>query len=216
MQKNSYLFWLIMVGIVLLSVYESFFTTTADVILTRLFALVAFFLLCVALSIGPLITFWPARFGAWMEPRRAVGLSAFAFMLAHYFLVLVHRFDFDFLRVFSNIQYWIAAPAIIIFGIMSLASTDYAVRTLGFGKWKSLQRWVYVAFVLTLGHFFLSQTGVLVILEGGNYFLNLAEAMLWLLALITITLQLAGFITTRKKKKIAPVEGVAAAPPSSI
>ncbi|MBM3282551.1 MAG: hypothetical protein FJY86_04410 [Candidatus Diapherotrites archaeon] len=182
MQKGSLLFWLIMIGIVLLSVYESFFTLSTSVVFTRLFALIAFFLLCVALAIGPLVTFWPTVFGAWMEPRRAVGLSAFIFMLAYYFLVIVNRFDFDFSMVFSDIQYWIAVPAMAIFGLLAFTSTDFAVRKLGFGNWKKIQRLVYGAFILTLGHFYLSQTGVIVILANGGAFLNLAEAGLWVMA----------------------------------
>lgn len=202
MQKGSLLFWMIMIGIVLLSVYESFFTLSTSVVFTRLFALVAFFLLCVALAIGPLAALWPMVFGAWVEPRRAVGLSAFLFMLAHYFLVLVNRFDFDFLMVFSDIQYWIAAPTMIIFGALALTSMDVAVRKMGFGNWKTLQRLVYVGFILTLGHFYLSQTGVIVFLGGERVFLNLAEGALWVLAMLVILLQIAGFWATRKKKRV--------------
>ncbi len=209
------LFWIIMIGIVLLSVYESFFPLDASTIFTRLFGLIAFFLLCVALVIGPLTTFWPAVFGAWIEPRRAVGLSAFIFMLAHYFLVLVNRFDFDFSMVFSDIQYWIAAPTMIIFGALALTSMDVAVRKMGFGNWKTLQRLVYVGFILTLGHFYLSQTGVIVFLGGESVFLNLAEGALWVLAMAVIVLQIAGFWATRKKKRgqaMAPVSASTSAP----
>jgi DMSO/TMAO reductase YedYZ heme-binding membrane subunit len=211
MQKTSLLFWLIMIGIVLLSVYESFFTTTPDVAFTRLFGIIAFFLLCVAMAIGPLTTLWPTVFGAWIEPRRAVGLSAFIFMVAHFFLVLVNRFDLDFFGVFSDFKYLIAAPTMIIFAALALTSMDVAVRTMGFGKWKTLQRLVYVGFVLTLGHFYLSQTGVIVFLGGESVFFNLAEGALWALAMLVIVLQIAGFWVTRKKKR-ARAEATPAAP----
>lgn len=200
MQKTSLLFWMIMIGIVLLSVYESFFSSSPQVIFTRLFALIAFFLLCVAMVIGPLTTLWPSVFGAWIEPRRAVGLSAFIFMVAHFFLVLVNRFDLDVLGVFSDIKYWIAAPTMIIFGALALTSMDVAVRKIGFGNWKMLQRFVYVGFVLTLGHFYLSQTGVIVLLSGQQVFLNLAEAVLWVFAVLVVVLQIAGFFNHTEKE----------------
>lgn len=204
MQKGSLLFWIIMIGIVSIASYESFFSLSTSTIFIRTLGLVAFFLLSMSLMIGPLATISPTIFGGWIEPRRAVGLSAFAFMVGHFFLVFVHQFGGDFSYVLANVNYAIAIPAMIIFALLSLTSSDAALRKLGFNNWKTIQRLTYVGFVFSLIHYYLSQNGVIVFLTSGKAFFNLAEAGVWVLAVSAILLQVVGFFVKRAKKSATP------------
>ena len=71
---------------------------------------------------------------------------------------------------------------------------------IGFIKWKWIQRLVYIAFVLSFSHFVYSFNGFFIPLSGGKLFLNLAEVLMLILGLITILLQLAGFVKRIRQK----------------
>jgi sulfoxide reductase heme-binding subunit YedZ len=200
MQKTSQLFWFLLIGLALLAFYQAFFPVPAVTAFERFFGLAAFFLLCVSLLIGPLMVLWPQRFAAWVEPRRAVGLSAFVFLLGHFLLVGIHFFGGDFSRVFSLFQYGIAFIAFLVFLALALTSSDWAVKKMGGIPWKTLQRLAYLAFLFSLIHFLLDTNGLFVPVNS-VVFVNLAELLLLLLALATIVLQFAGYWTKKNRVK---------------
>ncbi|MEM2138136.1 MAG: ferric reductase-like transmembrane domain-containing protein [Candidatus Anstonellaceae archaeon] len=201
MQKQSFLFLLILVGMALLAVYQAFVPAPggAPQVAIRFLGLVGFFLLCVSLIIGPLAVLWPQKFAQLIEPRRAVGVSAFIFSALHFSLVLSLYFKFDFGSILSLLPLAIALPPYIIMLAMALTSNDWATNKLGMAKWKMLHRLVYVTFALTFAHFVLSANSLFP-KEGSQAPINLAEVALLLLGGVVIVLQIAGFLTFRKRQ----------------
>ncbi|MBI4053095.1 MAG: ferric reductase-like transmembrane domain-containing protein [Candidatus Diapherotrites archaeon] len=197
MQRSSEMWLIIVAGIALLAFYNAFLPGPSPATqIIRTLGLGGFFLLCVSLMIGPLVTLWPKTFAQLFEPRRAVGVSAFIFMAAHYLLVLMLYFNFDFALLSTMPQLTIAIPAFFIIFAMALTSTDWAMRVMG-KNWKRLHRLVYIAFILILAHFVQVANGLPWTAQAKT--LNYAEIALLLLAGIVIILQIAGFIARRKR-----------------
>lgn len=204
MQKPSFLFLLLAIGIALLGAYQATTDASAQTAIIRFLALSAFFLLSVSLMIGPLAVLRPHAFAPLIEPRRSIGLAAFAFAALHAILVMALYFGWDFAGAFSYQPNLVALPAILMLSALALTSCDYAVQKLGMGKWKTLQYFAYPAFVLTLAHFILKSNG-LAAKQGVAAGSNLAEASLILLAGATLALQFAGFYV-RCRRKAAPAQ----------
>lgn len=198
MNKASQLFLLILVGIALLAAYHAFFSLSATIVFGRFLGLAAFFLLCVSLLIGPLAVFWPSRFGQWIEPRRAIGITAFVFLGLHFVLELANFFNFNLSSIFGTINSLIAIPALVIFLALTLTSTDAMVRRLGNKNWKNLHRLTYLAFSFSLVHFLLNTNG-LFLSVGSQKAVNFAEMLLLVLAGITVVFQIAGFLKKRQQ-----------------
>lgn len=205
------LFWILGIILTLLAVYESLFPSSPGTLFIRLFGLAALLFTCVSLLIGPFMVVWPAKFAPLIEPRRAVGLSAFVFMVAHLVLVLIHSLAWNIGLILDSFELLIAMPAFLLFALMALVSSDYALRKLGNANWKRIQRLNYIAFVLILGHFILSEKGPVIALANGQSFINLAEVFLWIVVGATILAQIAGFLVKTKKALSSPP----ASPPAS-
>lgn len=190
MQKSSFLFLLLLCGIALLGAWQAVSGAEAQQAIVRFLALSAYFLLCVSLMIGPLSVF-SLSFAHLIEPRRAVGLAAFAFAALHILLVAGLYLGWNLGFILSQFSLWIAVPAAAILAAMALTSSDFAVARLGMASWKALQRFVYPAFALITIHFF--------IIAGQPSFSGFDAAELLLLALggITVILQVAGFVKKR-------------------
>ncbi len=198
MQKTSFLFLLVVLGVSLLAAYQAFTDVPSSQGTIRFLALSAFFLLCVTLAIGPLAVLAPQQFAPLIEPRRSIGLAAFIFALLHAILVVALYFSWDFATAFSFQSNLIAIPAFAILVALALTSCDFAVQKMGMVKWKLLQYFAYPAFVLIAIHFALKANG-LVAKQGLAQNLNLAEVSLAILAVITVILQLAGFYLRKKR-----------------
>ena len=108
----------------------------------------------IAMMITPLTFLFPkARAPRWlMKRRRYLGVAAFAYALAHTVLYLADLGLIAFTSVeITKTAIWTGWLAFLIFVPLAITSTDGWVRSLG-PKWKSLQRYVYAAAVLTLVH----------------------------------------------------------------
>ncbi|MBW8636041.1 ferric reductase-like transmembrane domain-containing protein [Hoeflea sp. WL0058] len=111
----------------------------------------------VAMMITPLRMLFPkARWPVWlMRRRRYLGVAAFGYALAHTLLYLV---DMGALKlVLDEIGapgIWTGWIAFAIFIPLAMTSNNAAQRYL-LSWWKSLQRWVYAAALLTLAHWIL-------------------------------------------------------------
>lgn len=108
----------------------------------------------VAMIITPLALFLPGWKGPlWLvRRRRYLGVAAFAYALAHTVLYLVDEGGEAFATSeLIKTSIWSGWIAFFIFVPLAVTSTDGWVRALG-RKWKSLQRMVYAAAVLTLLH----------------------------------------------------------------
>lgn len=114
-----------------------------------------------AMIITPLTLLLPGWRGPrWlMKRRRYLGVAAFGYAAAHTALYLVDKGTLsaaleDALRA----GVWTGWLAFLIFVPLAVTSTDGWVRSLG-PRWKTLQRWVYPAAVLTLAHWLLVAHG---------------------------------------------------------
>lgn len=91
--------------------------------------------------------------------RRAIGVASFCYLLLHLLLYLADMGDWqrvlDEALVPSILAGWLAMATMIP---PALASNNIAMRALG-RSWKPLQRLVYGAAVLTLGHWLLVHDG---------------------------------------------------------
>ena len=107
-----------------------------------------------AMAITPLRTAFPgARWLTWLaRRRRALGVAAFTYALAHTILYLVDMETLkNILAEFWALGIWTGWAAFAIFIPLAATSNEISVRVLR-RRWKSLHRLVYAAAVLTLVH----------------------------------------------------------------
>lgn len=206
MQKTSQFYLILMLAVAFFVFYEAFFPFPSPFTIGRALGLSALFLLAVTLLMGPLMHFRPKEFAPLLESRRAVGLSAFAFMAAHFLLVFIANVRGDFAPILATIELAVAVPATLIFLAMALTSSDWAVRTLGIGKWKTLHRFTYLGFVLALAHYYFMGTGILSPTAPGGFSIHFGELLVWATSGAAIVLQLAGFWASQKKKAVQQAE----------
>ncbi|WP_417259379.1 sulfite oxidase heme-binding subunit YedZ [Celeribacter sp.] len=87
-----------------------------------------------------------------MKRRRYLGVAAFAYAFAHAILYLIDEGAVAFTGgEISKFYIWTGWIAFLIFVPLAVTSTDGWVRKLG-PRWKTLQRFIYGAAVLTLLH----------------------------------------------------------------
>lgn len=112
----------------------------------------------IAMMLSPLLLLcrtlkWRTGWVYWlMKRRRALGVAAFGYALLHTLIYLVDMGALkDILAEFLSLGIWTGWLAFVIFVPLALTSNQASVAALG-RKWKSLQRLVYAAAVLTLLH----------------------------------------------------------------
>lgn len=109
----------------------------------------------IAMIITPMLMLMPkSGFWRWMmKRRRYFGVAAFAYALFH---TLLYTVDMGTLSAILGeslaLGIWTGWVAFFIFIPLALTSNDLSVRRMGPKGWKTLQRWVYPAAVLTLLH----------------------------------------------------------------
>ncbi len=211
MQKPSFLFLLLLCGVAILGAYQASLGGSAATGFIRFTALAAYFLLCVSLIIGPLVVLAPAAFAQIVEPRRAVGIACFVFAAVHVIVLAAVRMGWDIGRLLSGFDPLISVPATLLLLALALTSSDYAIKTLGPGLWKSIQRLNYIAFALVTAHFISKANGLGFLGSGSG--LNLAEAALLALGTATVALQAAGFLERRRRLREAAEKRGYNAPP---
>ncbi len=197
MQKSSFLFLLIFCAIALLGAYQASQMGGSLTAFIRFTALVSYLLLCVSLIIGPLVVLRPTDFGQIVEPRRGIGIACFVFGAVHMFLVVAISMNWNLGPLLSSMDPLASVPGTILLLALAVTSSDYAIKVMGPGLWKNVQRLNYLAFIFISVHFIMKANG-LSFLSGGSR-LNLAEAALLALGLATIGLQIAGFLVRRRK-----------------
>ncbi len=148
--------------------------------------------LVISLIATPIAMLFPkGRVSKWLiRNRRFFGVAAFAYTLLHTVFYLLeetlgHIVD-EFFRV-GMITGWIA---FFIFIPLAATSTDAAVRRMG-PKWKKLQRWVYLAAVMTFLHWALVNT------EHPHW----GPALFHFTPVIVLSLYRLGYLFLRPKKK---------------
>lgn len=93
------------------------------------------------------------KFVRWLlQRRRALGVAAFGYAFLHtLFYILDMKLLKDMLAELWTLGIWTGWLAFVIFIPLAITSNQASVAALG-KTWKKLQRWVYVAAVLTLIH----------------------------------------------------------------
>jgi len=186
MQKSSFLFLLILIGSALLAAYQTTLTDSPNQAMVRAMGLIGFFILCVSLMIGPLVVLNASFFAPLLEPRRAVGIAAFVFAAMHVLLMLGPYFNYTPAALVAFLPLQLGAAMMVLLVALTITSCDWAQKKLGTPVWKTIQRTNYIVFVLSFWHFVLLANG----LNADK--LNMSEAALILLGVITVILQLVG------------------------
>ncbi len=199
MNRPSMFFLLILAILAAMALYEALFPLPSYIVFTRFFGLGAFFLLCVSLMIGPLAMMNHKEFGPLVEPRRAVGIAAFALVLGHIALAVGVEYGWQLGEMLTLLPIQLSLPAALIMMALAITSSDYAVKAMGPALWKRVQQLNYLVFALSFAHFLLSATGLFASVNG-MVFLNLDEAFAVLLGLAVIALQVWGFFHRRRKE----------------
>lgn len=119
---------------------------------------VAFML--VTLLATPVRRLFPrAPLGAWLvRQRRYFGVAAFAYSALHTVFWLQFVEFAQILRSFANLPVLLGWIGLFILAAMALTSNDQSVQRLG-PRWKSLQRWIYLAAPVAVLHWLLLAEG---------------------------------------------------------
>ena len=200
MDKGSFMFLLLFIGFAALATYSAFFPLPTAVVFTRFLGLAGFMVLCVTLSIGPLAALWPGIFAPLLVHRRALGISSFVIVLAHFLLAFILELNSSLTYLLSQLAFQIAAIALAILAVLAAISNDWSVKNIK--SWKTVQRGAYIAFALAFVHFILKANGLFVS-AGSKTFVNLGEVVMVAVGIATVALQLAGFYVIGRRKNAA-------------
>ena len=138
--------------------------------LVRSFALTGATLIGAALFSSAIFKWFPRTARYW-QYRRYLGVSGAVFVNFHALAAYYSVYDFDIgaaYYTFNPIKNPIVfgSLALPIFLLMALTSTDWAVQKLGGRNWKTLHRFVYIAYPLSIFHFLLMRPEDLVTAPG--------------------------------------------------
>lgn len=109
--------------------------------------------LVVSLIASPLALLFPkTKVSRWfLRNRRFFGVATFAYALLHTLFYVLEEPLSKQMDEFFKVSYFTGWIAFFIFLPLAVTSTNYSVKKMG-KNWKKLQRWVYLASVLTIVH----------------------------------------------------------------
>ncbi|MCB2010823.1 MAG: ferric reductase-like transmembrane domain-containing protein [Geminicoccaceae bacterium] len=116
----------------------------------------------IAMAITPLmLLLGRQRWLLWlMARRRHLGVAAFGYAALHTLYYLLDKASLDIIMAeLARAGIWTGWFAFLIFVPLAITSNDTSMRRMR-KLWKSLQRWVYPAAVLTLVHWLLVSRGI--------------------------------------------------------
>jgi methionine sulfoxide reductase heme-binding subunit len=108
-----------------------------------------------AMFCTPLAVLWPRVkvFKSLLKRRRYIGVAAFGYAALHTGFYLIEKGHLAaVLAEALELSIWTGWVAFLIFVPLAITSNDRSVKALGPRRWKALQRWVYLAAVLTAAH----------------------------------------------------------------
>ncbi|MCX8167150.1 MAG: ferric reductase-like transmembrane domain-containing protein [Candidatus Micrarchaeota archaeon] len=199
MRKTSFLFLILILAIAIIIFYHSYTDLSPVTMVIRAFGLIAYLLLSISLMIGPLMRISPSIFAELYEPRRAIGIAAFVFGMLHAFLVLSSYFLFDVSKVYSQFSLLTGQIALFIMSILTLTSSDFAIKKLGVKTWQFIHSFNIFAFLLATHHFVFKSNGLMPIVSGKGQ-INYMELVLITIGFIVIVLRIYDFISVNLKK----------------
>ncbi len=141
---------------IMIAIQTYFFGMGLNRALIRGAAVGGFTLLGLALSIGPLAMLYPKL--NFIPYRRAIGVAAFFQIFLHFNLSMQEYFKMNIVNLFWDLD---PSRNALLFGLFAyvllfalfLTSTDWAMRKLAGGKWKMVQRLIYLAYLGAIIHF---------------------------------------------------------------
>ena len=153
--------------------------------------------LCIALTITPIQTI--TRWRGMTEYRQLFGLYTFFYTSLHLlvYLLVDHNFMWSLIAtdIIESPYIWLGVFAYIVVFLLGVTSSKFAMKKLG-KTWKKLHRWVYLAAIASVIHYFWQLKG------------NLAEPLLYAI-IIFLLLSFRAFIwfTTRQLSKMMIPKG---------
>lgn len=115
-------------------------------------------LLIAAMLPGPLTgIFGPNRFlGGWLALRRNIGVAAFGYAVLHLLFYLADMgLTPAMVEEMALPAIWTGWLALALMAVPAAISCDRAMRVLGLGRWKNMQRLVYPVLLVSLAHWLL-------------------------------------------------------------
>jgi sulfoxide reductase heme-binding subunit YedZ len=161
-------------------------------------------LLAFALSVGPLRAIRGRRLPLSIDLRRDAGICTAILGLTHVVLGLQVHHGGAILRYFSSVDKgglanWTGLAATLLLVLLLGISSDWAVRRLGTGRWKRLQRLAYALLALVVAHTVLYQ----LVEERAPALVGAAAAVVG----ATVALQLAGARRRARRPPQQPTRG---------
>ncbi len=155
-------------------------------------------LIGLALMLGPIAVLFP-KYNQ-VGHRRTFGVWGFTFIISHVIWVFIY-YQFTLQSFLSNLDPFQNA---IIFGALAFAcyvpmyltSTDWAVARLGFRRWKTIHRIVYLAFLFSSLHFIR-----IVSLNANPLIWNYSKALLMAVTAVAYALELAAYAKYMRRKR---------------
>ena len=163
---------------------------------TRADGFAAATLISLALLSSILFKFRPAM-GRYWYVRRSLGVMGFVFLFHHFIAALSFVYGGSLEGMYFSLNplenpIVFGTLAFPIFFVMFLTSTDWAVKKLGYKKWKAIHRLVYFGFALAVFHFITINPPAL---------MNPAGYSLLGIVFLVLTGELYWFIQTVRKKR---------------
>lgn len=123
----------------------------------RSFAFAGMTLISLALFSSAIFKWFP-RLSDYWRLRRYLGVSGFTLVLFHVFSVYYFYFHLDILAPYYSLNplknpIIFGSIAFPIFMIMAMTSTDWALGKLGDRRWKTIHRFVYIAYISSIFHY---------------------------------------------------------------
>ena len=114
---------------------------------------------------------WFPQTARYWRYRRYLGVSGVVFVSFHAFAVYYYYYGFNLSAVYYSLNpvenpVVFGSLALPFFLLMALTSTDWALQKLGGRNWKTLHRFVYIAYPLSIFHFLLIRPEVLATAPG--------------------------------------------------
>lgn len=130
--------------------------------LNKVAALAGIGLIAICFLMGPLSRLFPTPFAHYLVYRKSVGIAGFGLALLHSAYSLIEFYKLDINRMlFANpklLGFVTAIAALAIFLAMTLTSTAWAVKRMGYSKWKALQTFGYIGLFFAIIHFIVLET----------------------------------------------------------
>ncbi|MBI4015736.1 MAG: FAD-dependent oxidoreductase [Candidatus Aenigmarchaeota archaeon] len=169
--------------------YFSFSNGSLSLSLVRASSFSGATLIGIAIMLGPLSLLKPKY--NFVEYRRTFGVGGFTIIILHALSAIAYVYGFDFAALFFSLNPFANA---VLFGVFAFAiflplystSTDWAVRKLGFARWKAIHRLIYVGYIFSILHYTRMNPPALFTPPG---------YLLISVTVLVIALQLAGFVT---------------------